>query len=601
MTRLKWWIATSVLTACVAACGGGDSSPAAVKAPDVTLQTRAAAVAAIEGAGLKVGEVTSATSETVPEGQIISANPPAGSSLAAGTVVDLVISSGPAPIAVPDVVGQVQETAAATISGAGLIVTVETTETSSVASGTVISETPAAISLVAPGSAVVLVVAFAPPTTVPAVTDVAQATAVTILEASGLVLGTLSTDYSAMVAAGLVISQSPEGGVLAASGSEVDIVVSKGPPLAAVPNIAGFTVADATATLNKSGFIVGNVTQLASTKGKPRAVVSQDPAAAAMAAAGSAINLVVTPPVEDLSAAMTTTRRFHTATLLLTGKVLLAGGRDVSGNDLASAELYDPETHTFVALQSSMTTRRTAHTATLLHDGTVLIAGGVVGTTGAALDSAELYDPSTQTFVSLAAKMTASRYSHVAAALANGVVLIANGFSYDPNQAQSLVLNSAEVFDPVTLKFETILATTSNHAINAAATSLPDGTILLTGGEDGYQYKSVELYSPVSQAFSVSTAMLTTSRAGHSATLLDDGTVLLIGGFNSSHLYLGTMEVYDLKLQQFLTRTDTLPYELTDHTATLLIDGMILIAGGYTNSGVTAKAVLYVPPSWSSP
>ena len=66
----------------------------------------------------------------------------------------------------------------------------------------------------------------------------------------------------------------------------------------------------------------------------------------------------------------------HTATLLPSGKVLVAGGSN-SGCNLSSAELYDPATGTWSST-GSLVTARVGHTATLLPTGKVLVAGGMV-------------------------------------------------------------------------------------------------------------------------------------------------------------------------------------------------------------------------------
>jgi hypothetical protein len=116
---------------------------------------------------------------------------------------------------------------------------------------------------------------------------------------------------------------------------------------------------------------------------------------------GSEANAVITvtvPITFTATGSMSMTRIYHTATLLPDGKVLIAGGRDRAdglGREGASAELYDPARGTF-ARTGDMTRARSGHSATLLLNGKVLIAGGTVGIEY--IGTAELYDPATGTF-----------------------------------------------------------------------------------------------------------------------------------------------------------------------------------------------------------
>src|SRR4029077_6551887 len=92
--------------------------------------TQAAASTAITGASLIVGTVTTASSTTVPAGSVISQNPTAGTQIVVGRAVAPVVSSGPPPVAVPNVVGLTQAAASTAITGANLIVGTVTTASS---------------------------------------------------------------------------------------------------------------------------------------------------------------------------------------------------------------------------------------------------------------------------------------------------------------------------------------------------------------------------------------------------------------------------------------------------------------------------------------
>jgi hypothetical protein len=219
---------------------------------------------------------------------------------------------------------------------------------------------------------------------------------------------------------------------------------------------------------------------------------------------------------------LNTPRRAHTATLLNSGDVLIAGG---ATNDLpiASAELYSASTRAFTYTDNLNIARYYA-TATLLRNGLVLITGGV-GAGNSCLASAELYDPSSGTFA-LTGSMSVARAYHTATLLSNGSVLVAGGLN-----GTNVPLSSAEIYNPTAGNF----TPTSNMNVaraNHTATSLPNGIVLIAGGQDSSQnaLSSAELYSPMTGIFTPLSGALNTARYGHVATLLGSGSVLLTGG-----------------------------------------------------------------------
>jgi hypothetical protein len=116
-------------------------------------------------------------------------------------------------------------------------------------------------------------------------------------------------------------------------------------------------------------------------------------------------------------------RQYHTATLLPTGKVLVAGGiygQAPSSEPERRAEICDPAGGTWTET-GSLLIRRRFHTATLLANGKVLVAGGA-GFNGEIRSTAELYDPSTGIWTATG-DLTTPRAGHTATLLSNGMVL----------------------------------------------------------------------------------------------------------------------------------------------------------------------------------
>jgi len=288
------------------AAGGSLALPAAVSVtvstgagsisvPNVVNLAQSAATAAITGAGLVVGAVTTGSSATVPAGSVISQSPIAGTGVSAGSAVALLVSSGPANVTVPNVVNLAQGTATAAITGAGLAVgTITSANSVTVAAGSVISQNPVAGTSVAPGSAVALVISSGPATaTVPNVVNLAQAAASSAITGAGLAVGTITSANSVTVPAGSVISQNPVGGTVVAQGSAVALVISLGPANVAVPNVVNLTQAAATTAIVNASLVVGAITSANSATIAAGNVISQNPAAAALVAPGSAVALVI--------------------------------------------------------------------------------------------------------------------------------------------------------------------------------------------------------------------------------------------------------------------------------------------------------------------
>lgn len=271
---------------------------------------------------------------------------------------------------------------------------------------------------------------------------------------------------------------------------------------------------------------------------------------------------------------MSVERAAHQATLLTSGQVLITGG--CAGHScekiLLSAELYDPSSRSFHSV-SPMNTPRASHTAAALPNGQVLVAGGWSGKQATA--SAEIYDPETDEWKPIEA-MSTSRESPIAVSLPDSSVFVMSGGT---GRLENLTI--IEVFDPATATFSVAGKSSINHYL---ATALADGRVLMTGGQDndGNIHNRASIFDPATGEIQ-ETGSMQTPRVKHAATLLNDGRILVMGGSDSQG-YRGrytSTEIYDPESGEFSMGPNMFwgRHKIND-AVTLLPSGEVLVAGG---------------------
>lgn len=211
-----------------------------------------------------------------------------------------------------------------------------------------------------------------------------------------------------------------------------------------------------------------------------------------MLVASLAIGLLATTCVPALAQAagtwtntgsMNIVRAFHTSTLLQTGEVLVAGGESPPinyGNSIANAEIFNPATGRWT-VTGDMTTEREAGTATLLLNGQALVAGGTRGTGAPCTATAELFNRATGKWTPTGS-MSVGRCYFTATLLPNGQVLVAGGTAAVQDGIQTMAsINSAELYTPSTGTWQTTGSLNVAREL-ASARMLQNGKVLVAGG-----------------------------------------------------------------------------------------------------------------------
>ena len=256
---------------------------------------------------------------------------------------------------------------------------------------------------------------------------------------------------------------------------------------------------------------------------------------------------------------------------------------------------------TFASTTGAPAEKRVGAVTVLLPNGKVLVAGGKNGNTaGSTTLTAEIFDPTTKQFTSVAsltqtggsvASMQVERYGAAAVLLRTGQVYIVGGV-----KANGSTTATADIYDVATNGFLASKPANSNAARSSAtATLLDDGKVLVAGGLDGSgnRLTQAEIWDPASPgtAAVAITVPLGVARAQHTATLLPDGKVAFFGGVintdsvaNQESVELFSENTGTLASSTFAKTASVLSSPRAAHTATVLSDGRLLLIGGVSNS-----------------
>jgi N-acetylneuraminic acid mutarotase len=314
---------------------------------------------------------------------------------------------------------------------------------------------------------------------------------------------------------------------------------------------------------------------------------------------------------------MNSARSHFTLTVLQSGDVLAAGGEYFSGwgppSSLGSSEVFNHMTGVWTPVTAShMSAPRSDHTATLLLDGTVLVAGGFsVSPPFSANASADLFLTS-NTWVPTG-KMNFPRGGHTATLLPDGNVLVTGG-----EDTFGSLIASDEVYNAVNKTWTVVTPIPQTPRTMSTATLLNDGSgrVVVAGGLGFCANCFPAVKVPLNDSFYhnengylAGTKPMMSGRYQHTATLIGTTTVLAVGGITgpygcqdgdggcSTSLYPKApgaavdLFIYEGQNSTFWSGgAAPLNVGRYAHTATQMNNGNVLVAGGFTPGTTTALA-----------
>jgi hypothetical protein len=324
------------------------------------------------------------------------------------------------------------------------------------------------------------------------------------------------------------------------------------------------------------------------------------------------------------------TKRYnHSATRLADGRILVCGGFGVdqfdasgnpvaaqaSGTELASAYTFDPTTNKFTAV-GSLNTARSAHHAVLLDSGDVLVAGGyngsINGGQGGTLSSAELFDPTTNKFTTIATALAIPRMRGGAASLGGTAAFVGGDALMTWSQAKltppagasasslaDFYATAVDAYQEATNAFGGSLPLPVNDArtlctLDAGVDTATGDTLLLLAGGNGGPSSQPSTFGPVSaieeyvaavQTWTTVTQLQVSRMAQSSA--VSGGDALWVGGDNlnpDGSVAGGLSSAEYLPLGAVSTQLFQMAFTRVSAASVTLPTGAILVTGGFENS-----------------
>jgi serine/threonine-protein kinase len=250
------------------------------------------AVQRIEEAELEAAVEEQASTE-VEQGLVIEQRPPAGSRIAKGDTVTIVVSTGPNEVEVPALAGRTYGEAVDTLEELGLQPQRVDVFSQQRQPGIVVSLDPKAGTIVDEGSVVTVRVSKgAQLVAVPDVLQQDESSARSELETAGFQVQVVQAP-SSDTPEGLVSAQNPDPGFEATRGSTVQITISTGPEQVRVPAVEGLSEGDATDALDELGFNVESECVVVTDPEQVGFVQDTDPEANTLVESGSTVTIKV--------------------------------------------------------------------------------------------------------------------------------------------------------------------------------------------------------------------------------------------------------------------------------------------------------------------